>query len=104
MGALLNSSGGAPTAADIWAYASRTLTANPGPSSATIATAVMTYAVETGWTMEQMMRILSAVLAGKVSGAGTTTETFRGINDDVNRVTATVDTNGNRTAITLNSA
>lgn len=101
MGELLNNSGGAPSAADIWAYASRTLTANPGPTAATIASAVMTYAVETGWTMEEMLRITTAVLAGKVSGAGTGTEVFRDINDTKNRVTATVDSSGNRSAITL---
>ncbi len=44
---------------------------------------------------------MNAVLAGKVSGAGTGTETFRGINDDKDRVVATTDSSGNRTAITL---
>lgn len=65
------------------------------------ATAVMQYVVESGLTQEELLRIFAAVLAGKVSGAGTGTEVFRGINDDKDRVTATVDSSGNRTAIIL---
>jgi hypothetical protein len=38
---------------------------------------------------------------GKVSGGGTTTITFaNAVADDVDRIVATVDSNGNRTAIT----
>lgn len=58
-------------------------------------------AVDGTYTQDQVMRLFAAVLAGKVSGAGTGTETFRGINDDKDRVVATVDSSGNRTAITL---
>lgn len=106
MGQKLNSaaSGGVDynaLAAAVWAYATRTLSAGEVPTETDIATAVMTYTVEAGWSMEEMLRVFAAVLAGKVSGAGTGTETFRGINDDTDRVVATVDANGNRTAITL---
>jgi hypothetical protein len=41
-----------------------------------------------------------AVLAGEVSGGGTTTITFRNLDDDTDRVIATVDSSGNRTAFT----
>lgn len=85
----------------VWTRAERTLSAN---GEADIATAVATYAIESGWTIETLLRVFAAVLAGKVSGAGTGTETFRGINDDVDRVVATVDVDGNRTAITLDGA
>lgn len=85
----------------VWAYATRTLTSGTPPTEAQIAEAVMTYAVESGWTTEELLRVFAAVLAGKVSGAGTGTETFRDINDTKNRVTATVDSNGNRSNITL---
>lgn len=57
-----------------------------------------------GYTARQLMRIFSAVLAGKVSGAGTSTEIFRAINDSKDRVTASVDSNGNRTSITLDAS
>lgn len=58
-------------------------------------------AIETGVTPRGAFRLMLAVLAGKLSGAGTTTEVFRnGVADTKARVTATVDTSGNRTAIT----
>lgn len=58
-------------------------------------------AIETGVTPRGALRLMLAVLAGKLSGAGTTTEIFRnGVADTKARVTATVDTSGNRTAIT----
>ncbi len=46
------------------------------------------------------MRVVG-VWCGKVSGAGSGTEVFRDVNDTTDRVTATVDETGNRTAITL---
>jgi hypothetical protein len=57
--------------------------------------------VEGSYTLAESMRIQNAVLAGKVSGAGTGTEVFRDISDSKDRVTATVDASGNRSAITL---
>jgi hypothetical protein len=57
--------------------------------------------VEGGLSVREAMRVILAVLAGKVSGAGTTAITFRDTSDTKNRVAATVDANGNRTAITL---
>jgi hypothetical protein len=55
--------------------------------------------VETGFTFRQVMRIISSVLAGQSTNGGTT---FRDLNNTTNRVTATVDTQGDRTAITTN--
>lgn len=52
-------------------------------------------------TARQAMKAFMAALAGKASGAATTTMTFRNINDDTDVIVATVDANGNRTAITL---
>lgn len=52
-------------------------------------------------TMRQALRVTIAALAGKLSGAATTTIVVRNIADDTDRITATVDANGNRTAITL---
>lgn len=64
-----------------------------------IADTVLDEIVEGTLTMRQVMRILLAALAGKSSGGGTVTLTFRDIADSKARITATVDTSGNRTAI-----
>ena len=56
--------------------------------------------VETGFTFRQSLRLYNSVLLGKVSGAGTGTEVFRDLADTKARITATVDANGNRSAIT----
>lgn len=58
--------------------------------------------VETGRTVRQALRLVLAALAGKVSGAGTSAITFRDTNDTKDRIVATVDATGNRTAITYN--
>jgi hypothetical protein len=60
--------------------------------------------VESGLTLRQALRVIAAATAGKVSGAETTTITFRNaLVDDVDRIIATVDSNGNRTAVTLDT-
>lgn len=57
--------------------------------------------VESGVTMLQALRVIFAQAGGKVSGAGTTTITFRNaVVDSKNRIVATVDEDGNRSAIT----
>lgn len=68
-----------------------------------IATALLDLSdsIETGVTVRGATRLQLAALAGKVSGAGTGTEVFRNaVQDSKDRITATVDTSGNRTAIT----
>jgi len=56
--------------------------------------------VETGLTLRQALRLITAAVGGEVSGGGTTTITFRNaVADDTNRIVATVDSNGNRTSI-----
>lgn len=57
--------------------------------------------IETGLTLRQALRLVTAATAGKISGGGTATITIRNaVADGVDRVIATVDTDGNRTAIT----
>lgn len=57
--------------------------------------------VESGLTLRQALRLVTAAMAGKISGGGTATETFRNaVADSANRMVATVDSSGNRTAIT----
>lgn len=58
--------------------------------------------IETGLTLRQAMRLLAAASAGKLSGAATTTIVIRNAAaDSKDRITATVDADGNRSAITL---
>ncbi len=57
--------------------------------------------IETGLTPRNSLRLIAAALAGKLTGAATTTVTIRNAEaDSKNRIVATVDSNGNRTAIT----
>jgi hypothetical protein len=55
--------------------------------------------IESGVTVRQAMRIVAAVLAGKISGAGTGVESFVGIDGSSPRVQVTADATGNRTAV-----
>jgi hypothetical protein len=52
-------------------------------------------------TVRQALRILIAGMAGKLSGAATTTVTIRNLADSADVVVATVDANGNRSAVTV---
>lgn len=60
----------------------------------------LTNGVETSTTLRQAFRIIVAALAGKVNGAAGTTINIRNLADTLNRITATVDADGNRTAVT----
>lgn len=61
-----------------------------------------TETIETGLNAAQAMRLITAALAGELSGAGTGTVTIRSaVADDANRIVATVDDDGNRTSLTL---
>lgn len=60
-----------------------------------------TNGIETSFTFRQSMRLMLSALCGKASGLATTTATFRDVNDTTNRIVATVDANGDRTAVTL---
>lgn len=55
-------------------------------------------------TVRQGLRLFLSVLAGKSAGGGGVTITMRDNADSKNRITATVDANGNRTAMTLDGA
>ena len=52
------------------------------------------------YDQQEMMRIMFAALSGKSSGGGTTSLAFRDAADSKNRISETVDENGNRTAVT----
>lgn len=65
--------------------------------------AVFAQVIEGGTTFLQSTRLHNAVLLGKASGLEGTTAIYRDIGDTRDRVTATVDANGNRTAVTLDA-
>lgn len=58
--------------------------------------------VESGISLLEALRYMAAALAGVLSGAATTTITIKAINNSgTTRIVATVDSNGDRSAITL---
>lgn len=59
--------------------------------------------VETGVTVRQAQRVQLAGIAGKADGLAGTTVHYRNQADTKNRITATVDSSGNRTAVTLDA-
>jgi hypothetical protein len=63
-----------------------------------------TAGVETSWTLRQAMRIILSAVAGKLSGAATTTIAIRDMADTKDRISATVDADGNRSAITRDAS
>jgi hypothetical protein len=67
------------------------------PTAAENATAVSSIDID-GQPLQAALRIIGAIVAGEVSGAGTATEVFVGLNGTDTRVTMTVDASGNRSA------
>jgi len=51
-------------------------------------------------TLRQALQCIAAIVAGKVSGAGTGTEVFKGLDGETTRATVTADTSGNRSNVT----
>jgi len=61
--------------------------------------AILDEVVEGTTTLRQALRLGLSVLTGKSSGGGTATLVFRDIGDTKDRISVTVDANGNRTAV-----
>lgn len=61
---------------------------------------VLNEAVEGAFTLKDVIRLYNAALLGKASGLGTSTAIYRDLADTKPRITATVDSVGNRTAVT----
>lgn len=59
--------------------------------------------VEGSLTHRQITRLVLAALAGKLNGAATVTVNIRDNADTKNRIVATVDADGNRSAVTLDA-
>ena len=55
--------------------------------------------IEGSITLKVALRRMLAALAGKANGGGTATQHYRDMADAVNRITATVDADGNRSGI-----
>ena len=58
-------------------------------------------ALEGSTTVAQALRVLLSFVAGKTSGGGTTSITFRDQADTKSRISMTVDSSGNRSAVTV---
>ena len=52
-----------------------------------------------GKTLKQALQYIAASTAGKVSGGGTGTEVFKGLDGSTTRLTVTTDSSGNRTSV-----
>lgn len=59
-----------------------------------------TEVIESGYSAAEILRLIAAAVAGKMSGADTATVTFRDLGDSKDRIVATVDATG-RTSTTL---
>ena len=68
-----------------------------------IAGGVLGSTVESTETLLGSVRLMRAALVGKLSGAATTTVTIRDAADSKARITATVDADGNRSAVTTDA-
>ena len=55
------------------------------------------------FTIIGMLRLITAMSVGKLSGGATTEITIRNLADDLNRIVATVDGLGNRSELTLDA-
>ena len=68
---------------------------------AEIADAILDEVIEGSTTLRQALRGFAAALLSKASGLATTTAVYRDVGDTKDRITATVDASGNRSAVTL---
>lgn len=73
-------------------------------SSATVIGAVTpdefwTHIIDSGFTAEEVMRLVASAVAAELAGADTLQIRIRDLGDTKDRITATVDADGNRTAI-----
>lgn len=96
----------ATTTASVTSYAVGYMSASIQPPTQLEAAEFSSYVldsenVETGLSVRNALRLISAALAGELSGAAGTTITIRSaVADDKDRIVATVTSEGNRTAIT----
>jgi len=70
----------------------------------TIPADILAATVEGSTTVKHSLMRSNAVLSGKVSGAGTGTETFRDIADTKDRIVVSTDVDGNRTMVVMDAS
>jgi hypothetical protein len=73
-----------------------------GLTTANVGDAVWQTLLETGFTADQILRIIAAATAGKASG-GPGSPVFRNLSDTQDQITGTADSSGNRSAATYGS-
>lgn len=72
-----------------------------GLSTANVGQAVWSALLEAGFTAEDLLRLAAASAAAKLSGAAGTEIVIRDVSDQHDIITATVDADGNRSAVML---
>jgi hypothetical protein len=60
--------------------------------------------VEGAYTVNDVLKLMASIAAGKASGLDSNAPVYRNLGDTLNRISATTDASGNRTAVTLNLA
>lgn len=71
------------------------------PTAQAIVDELMAETIDGSVSFKTLIQAVAAVLAGKATGGGTTSITFRDLADTLDRVAATVDSSGNRSAVTI---
>ena len=96
-------SAGSPIAPILYTFGTGPLTIeqDTSPAAAPVQPATI---LEGTLTWEEAQRIILAATAGKLSGAATTNVKIRDTADSKDRIDATVDADGNRTAVTLDGS
>ena len=69
-----------------------------------IVAAIIAQPLEGTTTLGEALRVMLAALAGVSSGGGAATLRFKALDGATDRIVATVDGMGNRTAVTLDGA
>lgn len=69
-------------------------------TASNVGAAVWSTLIESGYSADEILKLISAVLLGQSSGQ-TTAPVFKGLDGTTDRVEATVDSSGNRTLVTL---
>jgi hypothetical protein len=75
----------------------------PAPTASQNAAAVWSQVVD-GLSADDVLKVMLAALAGKTTGIGTTTESYLSQDGSTARITATFDSNNNRSSVDLNVA
>jgi hypothetical protein len=98
-----NSTSTAQLGVNLVSAAANTLTASALATDAVneIVAAVLAGVVESGFTVQDVLKLTGAAAAGKSSGLDTGSPIYRNLGDTLNRISATASA-GNRTAVTHN--